>query len=83
MTEAELRRLVRDVLARRGVAGETAPSNPTGIQPLAPAAGPTFMRHASHAMFVLPVGFDDDGGPCLIEPAVACTHCGYCRSYGH
>jgi hypothetical protein len=33
-------------------------------------------------MFVLPVGSDDDG-PCLIEPAVMCNHCGYCKSYGH
>jgi hypothetical protein len=39
-------------------------------------------RHASHAMFVLPVGTDSDG-PCLIEPAVTCNHCGYCKSYGH
>jgi len=31
---------------------------------------------------VLPVGSDGDG-PCLIEPAVTCNHCGYCKSYGH
>ena len=30
-------------------------------------------------MFVLPVGADSDG-PCLIEPAVICNHCGYCKS---
>jgi len=38
--------------------------------------------HASHGMFVLPVGSDSDG-PCLIEPEVICNHCGYCKSYGH
>ena len=38
--------------------------------------------HASHGMFGLPAGADADG-PCLIEPAVRCDHCGYCKSYGH
>jgi len=33
-------------------------------------------------MFILPAGSDGDG-PCLIEPAVMCNHCGYCKSYGH
>ena len=22
-------------------------------------------------------------GRCIIEPGVACNHCGYCKSYGH
>ncbi len=30
-------------------------------------------------MFALPAGADADG-PCIIEPAVACNHCGYCKS---
>ena len=81
MTEAELRLLVRDVLAR-GLASYVAPPDLAGIQPLTQAARPAFITHASHATFVLPVG-SDEGGPCLIEPAVACSHCGYCRSYGH
>jgi hypothetical protein len=33
-------------------------------------------------MFQVSTGADADG-PCMIEPAVACTHCGYCKSYGH
>jgi hypothetical protein len=33
-------------------------------------------------MFMLPAGADGDG-PCIIEPAVTCNHCGYCKSYGH
>ena len=36
----------------------------------------------AHAMFVVPTGADADG-PCIIEPAVMCNHCGYCRSMGH
>ena len=75
MTEPELRALVRDVIARRvhlaGAAQESVP----GVAALS-------RRHASHAMFMLPEGSDTDG-PCLIEPAVSCNHCGYCKSYGH
>jgi hypothetical protein len=67
MTEQEIRHLVREVLARRTL----APPPPS------PVAG-----HASHAMFVLPTGMDQSG-PCIIEPAVPCTHCGYCKSQGY
>jgi hypothetical protein len=31
---------------------------------------------------MVPDGSEADG-PCIIEPAVMCTHCGYCKSYGH
>ena len=74
MNEQELRSLVREAIVRhRGVsAGEF-------VQPLVAAV---VRLHASHGMFTLPVGADTDN-PCLIEPAVTCNHCGYCRSYGH
>src|SRR5687768_9128144 len=36
-------------------------------------------QHASHGIFAVPAGAETDG-PCLIEPAVACNHCGYCKS---
>jgi len=74
MTEQELRALVRDAIARQGGAGLRA------VLPQAPAIIPR--DHLSHGMFVLPTGSDEDG-PCVIEPAVTCNHCGYCRSYGH
>jgi predicted Zn-ribbon and HTH transcriptional regulator len=35
--------------------------------------------HLSHAKFALPAL----GESCIIEPAVACNHCGFCKSYGH
>ena len=73
MTEQELRTLVRDALARQGAVSAGAFARP------APALAPL---HASHGMFALPAGMDTDG-PCLIEPAVMCNHCGYCKSYGH
>ena len=75
MNEPELRALVRDVIAR------TARPDSPGGDSRRPEGEP-LSRHASHAMFALPVGTDSDG-PCLIEPAVACNHCGYCKSYGH
>jgi hypothetical protein len=39
-------------------------------------------EHPSHVM--LPgVRGANAGDACLIEPAVRCSHCGYCQSYGH
>jgi hypothetical protein len=80
MTEHELRALVREAIKRHlsGTAGPNTPSVPQrhshAIQP--PAV------HASHATFLVPDGSAGDG-PCIIEPSVMCTHCGYCKSYGH
>ena len=74
MTEQELRTLVRETIARH-------PGLPAAAAASAPPP-PTFHRHASHRLFVLPAGADTDG-PCIIEPAVPCNHCGYCKSYGH
>jgi len=73
MNEQELRAIVRDAIARH--AGGPRAS-------VAPAATFTARQHASHALFAVPAGADT-GGPCVIEPAVACNHCGYCKSYGH
>jgi hypothetical protein len=75
MTEPELRALVREVIARHVRHEGTVQESIPGVASLSG-------RHASHAMFVLPEGSDTDG-PCLIEPAVMCNHCGYCKSYGH
>ena len=71
MTDQEVRALVRDAIARH--AGVIAPSH------LAPSDA---LTHLSFATFVVPSGADQEG-PCLIEPAVMCNHCGYCKSYGH
>jgi hypothetical protein len=73
MTEQELRALVRSVIAQT-VGHTTAPPDPSAI-PLPPVG-----HHASHALFVIPASGD---GACIIEPAVTCNHCGYCKSYGH
>ena len=71
MTEQELRALVREAIAKAGVgAAKAAPYGTT-----MPTA------HSSHALFTLAPG--DPEGRCIIEPGVACNHCGYCKSYGH
>ena len=70
MTEQELRAMVRDAIAR--VQGSQAVD---AVQLSHPS-------HPSHLTFAVPSGSDQEG-PCIIEPAVMCTHCGYCKSMGH
>jgi hypothetical protein len=73
MNEQELRSIVREAIAAVHVKGLSAP---------VPPSVSVIRQHASHALFTVPAGADADG-PCIIEPAVACNHCGYCKSYGH
>jgi len=83
MTEQELRALVREAIAKAGAgAAKAAPYAP----PYAAVVGRGFSpaevtSHSSHALFTLAPG--DPEGRCIIEPGVACNHCGYCKSYGH
>jgi hypothetical protein len=79
MNEHELRAMVRESIARH--AGPSSGSAPAGAMPLTDPASP-LRAHASHARLPLMTGGDEDGA-CLIEPAVRCTHCGFCQSYGH
>ena len=88
MTEQELRALVREAIARHLGGVNTTDQRSQGPEPRAPrfesrapSSEPRFMS-ASHQMFVLADGSQSDG-PCIIEPAVMCNHCGYCKSYGH
>ena len=71
MTDAELRTLVRDAIARH-------------LRQDLPVAPPRQLgsTHPSLGVFPMLRGGDGDGA-CLIEPAVPCNHCGYCLSYGH
>jgi hypothetical protein len=73
MNEQELRLLVREAIARHGAGIHQAPPGP-------PAA--ILRLHPSHGLFTLPSG-DETDGSCLIEPAVNCNHCGFCKSWGH
>jgi hypothetical protein len=72
MNEDALRALVRDAIAR-------LESRPAAPAPPDPAALVSFQSHpASYRYNLVPTD-----GPCLIEPAVPCNHCGYCQSHGH
>ena len=73
MNEDDLRALVREAVTRQLGTPESRPAPPFTL-PLTVAADPSHYRYSS-----LP----DSGGPCLIEPTVACNHCGYCQSHGH
>ncbi len=79
MTEQELRALVRTAIARAQGGAGRAPSH------LAPSDAPSHLSHPSHpSHLTLPVASGADiEGPCIIEPAVMCNHCGYCKSLGH
>jgi hypothetical protein len=72
MNEDALREMVRQAVARRLASeGDVGRPHRQGVTDLT--------AHMSHARYALP----DSGGQCLIEPAVACNHCGYCQSHGH
>ena len=74
MTEQELRALVRDAIAKHA-----------GVRVADPEMARTTSarQHPSHMLIALPAGADSDDGVCIIEPVVACNHCGYCKSLGH
>jgi hypothetical protein len=71
MTDDQLRALVHEAVARH--LGHAEPSATPVV---------LWRQHPSHYRYALASG-DDADGPCLIEPAVRCNHCGYCQSHGH
>jgi len=71
MNEDALRALVRETLAR--LDSRPAPRQPD------PGTLLQFTSHPSHYQYAL----TPSDGPCIIEPAVQCNHCGYCQSHGH
>ncbi len=109
MTEAALRALVREVVARQlgihgpasmpggGLAPGSSCAPCAAGAPSLPAPPPTAplvsievlvtpvspQPHVSHAQFALGAAASGTAMPCVIEPAVPCDHCGYCKSLGH
>jgi hypothetical protein len=84
MTDDELRALVRDAIARHLGSGATG-GGAAGQDPVGDAGtrrDPPWRAHSSFGRLLVSAG-DEEGGPCLIEPAVHCNHCGFCQSYGH
>ena len=73
MNEDALRALIRESVARH-LGGTPRSPAPPFTSPM------SFQAHPSHYRYEqLP----ETDGPCLIEPGVACNHCGYCESHGH
>lgn len=84
MNEDAVRALVRELIARHlsgPAAGSQAAPSSFANQVAAPGVLP-LAWHASHARHAVSSGEESDG-PCFIEPAVRCNHCGYCQSHGH
>jgi hypothetical protein len=79
VTEDDLRALVRQAVARHLTAAGADAGTAAGAagSPGAPAPG----VHPSFGRYLLPREPGSDGA-CLIEPAVACNHCGFCLSHG-
>lgn len=71
--EEALRALARDIAARCRAQADRLPARQEETTT-------AVLVHVSHRRFALQPAA---GGACLIEPAVPCTHCGYCQSYGH
>jgi hypothetical protein len=71
MTDQDVRDMIRESIARH-----------LGAAPLFALPEAPGRTHASHELLPLVRGGDGDG-MCLIEPAVRCSHCGYCQSFGH
>lgn len=71
MNEHALRAIIRDTIARMAGAAEPSVSDAPRLLHMTP--------HPSNYQYALP----PSDGPCIIEPGVACNHCGYCQTHGH
>lgn len=80
MRDDELRAMVREAVARHL---ETAAPVPSADGRVRSPSGPPWKQHSSHARFAVLMTPVDEDAPCIIEPAVRCTHCAFCQSYGH
>ncbi len=75
MDEQEIRKLVRDAIERH--------LHRSGSPARDDRPAPGRSAHPSHVLLAVRSGGDAGDGMCVIEPAVRCTHCGFCQSYGH
>ena len=70
MNEDALRAIIRDTIARVSARGDEPQVTPQLLH---------VTPHPSAYQYALP----PSDGPCIIEPGVACNHCGYCQTHGH
>ena len=78
MNEKHLREVV-DTVIRHHLSRR---AQSTAVKISKGGSGGSTLDHPSHRKFPLKNGAGANG-PCLIEPAVACVHCGYCQSHGY
>lgn len=94
MDEQQIRRLVRQAIARHLGTMEAAPpvaapqpavpAPGSPSRPAPPAASGVLVaadRHVSAARFVILRPPEDTA--CIVEPSAPCNHCGYCQCLGH
>ncbi len=77
MNEQELRAIVREAVARH--LGQASPGVPN-VGLVSAAEVCRSGSHPSHTLYTQLVNVTD---ACVIEPAVRCDHCGYCKSHGY
>lgn len=94
MTEQELRQLVRAAVARHVGHAAASPHSIAPLTALPHSIAPlTALPHsiaplphwpiASFSPASLYDGLVNVTGECVIEPAVPCDHCGFCKTHGH
>ena len=87
MNEHEVRALVREAIERHLGRPEKRGREPFSAERVEKGSRPLFSegspKHASHILLTVLPGSEVEDGMCVIEPAVHCTHCGFCQSYGH
>jgi hypothetical protein len=70
MNEDALRAIIRETIARVSARESGGAAEPPQL---------LHVPHPSAYQYALP----PSDGPCIIEPGVACNHCGYCQTHGH
>ena len=81
MNDDELRQLIRAAIQRHtGAEGAESTAGTIRLKPDAPllVSPPVSI---SFGQYHLERAADDTS--CLIEPAVQCNHCGFCKCHGH
>ena len=77
LTEQDVRALVRESIERHLGNRHRQPPVENRVMASPLDASP------SHTLLAVHAGGEMDDGMCVIEPAVRCTHCGFCRSHGY
>ena len=80
MNDEELRGLIRTAIQKHMSA--SAPANAAELRrDAASGGGPDAVVSISFGQYRLERAQGDTS--CLIEPAVQCNHCGFCKCHGH